>query len=102
MRKKRKHYSAEEKVAIIRRHLVDQVPVAQLCDELDLQPSLYYLWQKQFFEQGAVVFARSDKRAEAAKDRRISQLEDKIQLKNEVVAELMEEHVQLKKELGEP
>ena len=40
MRKKRKHYSAEEKVAIVRRHLIDQVPVAQLCDELGLQPSL--------------------------------------------------------------
>lgn len=102
MRKKRKHYSAEEKVAIIRRHLIDQVPVAQLCDELDLQPSLYYLWQKQLFEQGALVFARSDKRTEAANDRKISQLEEKIQKKNEVVAELMEEHVQLKKELGEP
>lgn len=102
MRKKRKHYSAEEKVAIVRRHLIDQVPVAQLCDELGLQPSLYYLWQKQLFEQGALVFARSDKRTEAAKDRKISQLEEKIQKKNEVVAELMEEHVQLKKELGEP
>ena len=68
MRKKRKHYSAEEKVAIIRRHLIDQVPVAKLCDELDLQPSLYYLWQKQFFEQGALVFAPSDKRTQAAKE----------------------------------
>ena len=95
-------FPAEEKVAIIRRHLIDQVPVAQLCDELDLQPSLYYLWQKQLFEQGALVFARSDKRVEAAKDRKIGQLEEKIQKKNEVVAELMEEHVQLKKELGEP
>jgi hypothetical protein len=29
-------------------------------------------------------------------------LEDKLRTKNEVLAELMEEHVQLKKELGEP
>jgi uncharacterized alpha-E superfamily protein len=35
-------------------------------------------------------------------DKKIQALESKIQLKNEVVAELLQEHVQLKKELGEP
>ena len=33
MRKERKHYTAEEKVAILRRHLLDQVPVSDLCEE---------------------------------------------------------------------
>jgi hypothetical protein len=28
MRKERKHYTAEEKVAILRRHLLDKVPVS--------------------------------------------------------------------------
>ena len=37
MRKERKHYTAEEKVAILRRHLLDKVPVSDLCAEvLDL------------------------------------------------------------------
>ena len=31
MRKVRKHYTAEEKVAILRRHLVDKEPVSKLC-----------------------------------------------------------------------
>ena len=31
MRKERKHYTAEEKVAILRRHLLDKVPVSDLC-----------------------------------------------------------------------
>jgi transposase-like protein len=39
MRKERKHYSAEEKVAILRRHLLDKVPVSDLCEELGLRPS---------------------------------------------------------------
>ncbi len=39
MRKVRKHYTAEEKVAVLRRHLVDKEPVSKLCDELALQPN---------------------------------------------------------------
>ena len=42
MRKARKHYTAEEKVAILRRHLLDKEPVSTLCDELALQPTVFY------------------------------------------------------------
>jgi hypothetical protein len=43
MRKERKHYTAEEKVAILRRHLLDKVPVSDLCEEngLQLPPDLF-------------------------------------------------------------
>ena len=67
--------------------------------------NLFYLWQKQFFDHGTAAFEHTGKRrhaAQDAKDRKIAALEDKLQRKNEVLAELMEEHVQLKKELGEP
>lgn len=103
-RKKRKYYSPEEKIALLRRHLVEDVPVSQICQELDLQVSVFHGWLKQLFERGGVVFAGGDRqqqRAAAGKDRQIEQLEAKLAKKNEVVAELMEEHVQLKKELGE-
>src|SRR5438105_11310899 len=56
MRKERKHYTGEEKVAILRRHLLDKVPVSDLCDELGLQPTVLYRWQKEFFENGAAAF----------------------------------------------
>ena len=54
MRKERKHYTGEEKVAILRRHLLDKVPVSDLCDELGLQPTVFYRWQKEFFENAAL------------------------------------------------
>ena len=101
MKKARKNYSPNEKVAILRRHLIDKVAVADLCDELGLNPNVFYKWQKQFFENGAAAFARDDKRTKNANDRRVRLLQEKLQKKNEVVAELMEEHIQLKKELGE-
>jgi transposase-like protein len=56
MRKERKHYSSDEKVAILRRHLLDKVPVSDLCEELGLRPTVFYRWQKEFFENGAAAF----------------------------------------------
>jgi transposase len=48
MRKERKHYTAKEKVAILRRHLLDQVPVSDLCEENGLQPTVFYRWLSCF------------------------------------------------------
>jgi transposase-like protein len=82
------------------------VPISKLCEEHGLAPSQIYYWQSQLFESGASVFDRGKgqrqaRQADDAKDQRIARLEEKLAKKNEVVAELMEEHVQLKKELGE-
>ena len=101
MRKSRKNYTAEEKVAILKRHLVENVPVSDLCDELGLNPNVFYSWQKLFFENGAVALAPARKPKADRRDRKIEKLETKLTQKNEVLAELMQEHVQLKKELGE-
>ena len=100
MRKKRRNYTAQEKVAILKRHLIDHVPVSDLCDEYHLQPTVFYRWQKEFFENGATAFEKTDSGRKKVEQKRIEQLEAKLQIKNEVLSELMEEHVQLKKDLG--
>jgi transposase-like protein len=99
---KRKHVNADQKVAILKRYLVEKTPISDLCDEYGIQPSQVYQWQKVLFENGAAAFERSGRRAEDAKDRKLAALETKVQQKNEVIAELMQEHVQLKKAIGEP
>jgi transposase len=151
--KRRRHFSGQEKVAILRRHLVDKVAVSNLCDEYGIHPTLFYRWQRDWFEQGAVVFdgargrsgaggasesagvggdgsgrerARAGAPAGAGKGlrtggsgngsvrvggrrglsaseaaARIAALEAKLRRKDEVLSELMEEHVALKKSLGE-
>jgi transposase len=101
MRKERKHYTSEEKVSILRRRLLDKVPVSDLCDELGLQPTVFYRWQKEFFENGAAVFQGKGRLHPPAEQQRIDFLEKKIQTKDEVLAELMAEHIALKKSLGE-
>jgi transposase len=99
----RRHFLDHEKVAILKRYLIDKVPISDLCDELKLYPNQFYDWLKKFFENGHLAFAngRKPKAAEDAKDQKIEKLEAKLQRRDTVLAELMEEHVLLKKSLGE-
>ncbi len=104
MKKQRRHFAGSEKVAILKRNLVEKVPVSDLCDQHDIYPNQFYGWLKDFFENGHMAFdnGRKSKAVEDAKDRKIEQLEAKVARKNEVMAELMEAHTELKKSLGEP
>ena len=101
MKKTRNSYSAEEKVAILRRHLLNQEPISKVCDELGLQPTVFYRWQKEFFDNGAAAFQTKTRVNHQPEQERIEYLTKKIQTKDEVLAELMAEHVALKKSLGE-
>ena len=101
MSKRRKNYTPEEKVAILKKHFLEKVSLSDLCDRYNLQPTVFYRWQKQFFEDGALVFRRQSKRKADGYERKVSALEQKLTQKNEVLAELMEEHIALKKSLGE-
>lgn len=95
---------AEQRVAAIRKHLIDQVPVSQVCQELGVSVASFYLWQKEFFENGHRAFEKNGRRngrVEDAKQKKIEALEAKLHRKDNVIAELMEDHVQLKKSLGE-
>src|SRR5436305_6439426 len=101
MKKQRKHYTPEERVAILRRHLLEQVPISELCDKHGLQPTVFYRWQKEFFENGAAAFQTIERSKHSAEEERIDYVEKKIQTKDEVLAELMAEQVALDKTLGE-
>ena len=102
MKKPRRHFAATEKVAALKRHLLEKVAVSQICADLDISPTVFYGWLKAFFENGHAAFENGRKgKAEDSKDKKIEQLQAKLQRKNEVMSELLEEHTLLKKEFGE-
>ena len=82
--------------------LIDKVPISDLCDEHRLHPTVFYAWQRKFFEHGAAAFEREGKPAVAEHQRTIAALREKLRRKDEVISELMEEHLRLKKPPGEP
>lgn len=99
----RRHFSAEQKAAVVRRHLGGKEPISKLAEELGVQPSLIHNWVNQVLAQAEKVFEKSPEngRDEKLKDRRIEQLQAKLVNKNEVIAELMEANVLAKKDTGE-
>jgi transposase len=103
MNSERRHLTPQEKIAALKRHLLEGVPVSTICDQLGIAPTLFYRWQRELFENGHAIFenGRKAKAVEDAKDEKIQKLEAKLTRKNEVMAELMEAHTQLKKDLGE-
>ena len=100
-KKTRKRFTAQEKVAILRLPLLEHAPISELCDQHGIHPTRFYRWQKEFFENGSVALEPRSRRAGDAKDRQIALLEQTLQRQHEVLSELMEEHIKLKKELGE-
>jgi len=61
MSKKRRHYTPQEKVMILKKNLLENVPVSDVCDEYNIHPTLFYRWQKEFFEKGSMVFEKEKK-----------------------------------------
>jgi len=103
MENSKRHFTAQQKVQILREHLIDKVPVSQLCQKHQIQPTLFYNWQKTFFENGTAAFERQPSRSRVSvEQKKLEQLEAKLQRKDEVLAELMTEHILLKKVLGRP
>lgn len=102
MKRRRRNFTDEERVGMIRRHLIDKVMISDLCDENGLHPTVYYRWQKEFFENGALVFKRSNSSQGRKLEDKIARLEAKLSRKDEVIAEIMADHVALKKSLGDP
>jgi transposase-like protein len=105
-KRSRRHFTTEQKVATLKRHMVDKVPVSDLCNELELQPSVFYQWQRQAFENLAGAFSTPADDGPSKRERELlaktKELEAKLAKKDHVIAEVTAELVATKKELGEP
>ena len=101
MKNRRRQFTAQEKVKILRLHLLEQKPISDVCDEYGLNPTVFYRWQREFFEHGVAAFERTKKDSVSKKlERQNAQLKAKLAQKDEVIAEIAADHVRLKKELG--
>jgi transposase len=104
MSKSPKAFTPLEKVQLVKRHLLEQTPVSELCEEAGIPPAAFHQWMEQFFRNGTAAFEqRSGGRGRPARnapETQIRELERQVMRKDQVLAELMAEHVALKKRLG--
>jgi transposase-like protein len=96
-----RQHSAADKVAILRQVLLEGKAVSAVCEEHEVSPTLFYTWQKQFFENGAAAFAKDTSSEQRALERTVGELRQRLVQKDRVIAKVTEEFVKTKKELGE-
>jgi transposase-like protein len=105
-KKSPRKFTTEQKVAILREHLADKVPVSEVCNKHGLQPSVFYQWQKQVLDNLAVALMPPALTEPGKREKeliaKVAHLETRVAKKDEVIAEISAEFVHLKKELGEP
>jgi transposase-like protein len=88
----------EEKVKVLREVQEDGKTISQVAEEYGIHPNNIFKWRKQHLEMGVQGFKTTRKDISAkAKDRKIAELEDRIKYKDEVIAELAQELLALKK-----
>ena len=101
MKKERRRFEAAEKVKIIREHLLDKRPLSEVCQQYGIAPTQFYQWQKLFFENGTAAFEPQKGRPGDELENKVKQLDKKLVKKDEVIAELVEHNIELKKKHGE-
>jgi len=101
----RKKFSDEEKIRLLRLHLLEKEPVSDICQQYGLNPNVFYRWQKIFFEHGTAAFAQSGNGRRDSKVKKLQRQNDELKTrlasKDEIIAEIMASHVRLKKNLGQ-
>lgn len=95
----RRRFTAEEKTAIIREHFEKNITVPDICEKYRIHPNQFYLWKKKLFEGAVTTFSQKQSKKKSYK--KTEKLENKLKDRNEVIAELLEENLKLKKEFGE-
>jgi transposase len=103
----RRRHSAEQKAEALKRHHLQKQDVSTICEDLKLQPSVFYTWQRALFANAPSALeapnATSAKHSrERELEREIAALKSKLAKKDSIIAEISAEYVDLKKELGEP
>lgn len=103
MTRKRRSFTASQKAEAVRKHLKDHIPVSQIAEEMQVQPTMIHNWIHSVLSQAEHAFEspRSAKAQSSKRDDQLQSLRQKLDAKNEVIAELMEENIRSKKENGE-
>jgi len=107
--KKRKNYTSEQKLTIVKSHLIGKEAVSEICHNHGISPSMFYNWQTTLFEHGARCFDTSKTGKQTTQSSRqvqileaeLTKTKAKLTEKHEVLSELMSEHMKLKKNFGD-
>lgn len=100
--RERKHYSPEQKVIIVRELLENNVPISQLAESYKVHVNDIYNWKKRLFEGAKDIFQSkpgSNQKQISAEQKKIEKLETKLKYRDEAIAMLLKENIDIKKSI---
>lgn len=111
MKKAKTHRTPEQKAALLKEHYVDKKPISAICEASNVQPSLFYYWQKQLFENAPLALNVGKKATNRERELEaeiaslkasLAEKESALARKDGVIAVISEEFATLKKGRGAP
>ncbi len=97
---RKKRVSSEDKMKILREHLENNVPISDISEKYGISVNVIYSWKKALFENGAVIFNKQSDKELKKNEAKINMLEEKLQNKDSLISEIIEDNIRLKKKLS--
>jgi len=99
--KQSKHYTAEQKVKMLREHLENNIPVSELAQKYEVRPNDIYLLKKKLFESAADIFSLkvSTPMLVTAEQKKIEKLQSKLKDRDEAISYLIRENIEIIKSI---
>lgn len=101
--KSKKRYTSEEKTMILREHLENRVPISDLAEQYNIHPNAIYKWKKLLFEAAPEIFSGKSKeqsRKQTHDENQIAELKKALSIRESLIADLAEDNIALKKNIG--
>lgn len=97
----RKHYTAEQKVMILRELLENNVPISQLAEKYEVPPNDIYNWKKKLFESATEIFTPKvpTQKQTSLEQKKIEKLQTKLKDRDEAISYLIRENIEIKKSI---
>jgi transposase-like protein len=85
---------------VLREVLENKVQIGELSEKYSIHPNVIYSWKKTLFEKGEQLFEDKREKNNSKTEEKISRLEAKLKVRNDLISEIMEDNIRLKKKLN--
>ncbi len=96
----KKKHTPDQKFKIIKEQMTTKTSVTEICKKYDIHPSMFYKWQDKFLSGALESFKSTDSGPTKAELRKIDELEKNNTRMQSVISEIVQENIELKKNLG--
>ena len=97
----RRHFTPDQKFKIIKEQMTTKASISDICKKYEISPTNFYKWQEKFLKSALEGFKKAEAGPTKAELRKIEEQEKKILRQQSIIADIVSENVELKKNLGD-